>query len=871
MLAVSPTASCSRIVHCPGCSKTTGPRVSTSGKRGESVLVGRDDSTHRTRLTPKGLFFCADYVGECSPLSPRAEIGSRREPATLRLRRSMPSRITQPWFADLPALGGRITHGMLITVSSSLPHRIERKLMPDRIIIQCPGCSAKLAISDASKLGKKIKCSKCSEVFVAKAAARGGTKAKPMKSAPAAKPKKSDDDDEFNFEDMEMEDKSAAEDEESEDETPVRKSKAGGKKATVKGKGKGKGKANSGGNKLPLIIGGSAAVLLLVAVGVYFMFFGQKPPAPAAPVQPADSPNDKILALKWLPQDSELIIHLKIADVWQAPLLKGLLAAPQVAGGVAQIQQMTGLTPGDLESVTIGVRNVQQLQGAASMMASGGPPPTDAALLAVVRSKKPVEVLKIQQLIVQSVPGQAAKLLDRNGKQYIELVPPSSGTAPNPGLGPGQSLGPPSGAGGGGKPMGAWFADASTLILGPREELFGAMDRGETVTPRTEYRVVDASSHLLFVVAPKDPKLFSTPSGVPVGAPPGSLPGAPPTSTAPPQQEVQRIIQETLLAGSFGVSVTGGVALQSSLVCKDSAGASKLKPELEKQIAIGKSQFAAQKGTMPPFAAELLEMLVNSVQVTEQGQSVRVVANIPDSAQQKLEQLPTMLMGMAAFGGSPFGRGGNSLASAQNAAGEAQARNNLKQIGLAMHNYNDATGSFPPAFSADAQGKPLLSWRVHILPFLGEAELHKQFHVNEPWDSEHNMTLVSKMPAVFASSDDLELTSQGQTRLVVPTGAGMAFEGKDGIKIRDFLDGTGNTFIAVEVAADAAVTWTQPDDLAIDVNEPFRNLGGSRGDHFLAAFVDGSVRSIKDSIAADTLKALFTRKSGEILPPDVLR
>jgi hypothetical protein len=224
-----------------------------------------------------------------------------------------------------------------------------------------------------------------------------------------------------------------------------------------------------------------------------------------------------------------------------------------------------------------------------------------------------------------------------------------------------------------------------------------------------------------------------------------------------------------------------------------------------------------------------------------------------------------------ALGGSPFGGGGNPLASAQNAAGEAQARNNLKQIVLAMHNYNDAAGSFPPAFSADAEGKPLLSWRVHVLPFLGAAELHKQFHLNEPWDSERNMTLVSQMPAVFASSDDLELTSQGQTRFVVPTGPGMAFEGKDGIKIRDFLDGTSNTFIAVEVAADAAVTWTKPEDLGIDVNEPFRNLGGSRGDHFLAAIADGSVHPIKDSMAAEALKALFTRKSRESLPPDVFR
>ena len=67
----------------------------------------------------------------------------------------------------------------------------------------------------------------------------------------------------------------------------------------------------------------------------------------------------------------------------------------------------------------------------------------------------------------------------------------------------------------------------------------------------------------------------------------------------------------------------------------------------------------------------------------------------------------------------------------------------------------------------------------------------------------------------------------------------------------------------VEVASDAAVEWTKPEDLTIDLNEPYRNLGGSRGDHFLAALVDGSTRSIKDSVVAETLKALFTRKAGD--------
>ncbi len=739
--------------------------------------------------------------------------------------------------------------------------------MADRILIQCPGCSAKLAISDESKLGKKIRCSKCSEVFVAKALKAGGSAA-PAKPKP--KPKKSDED-EFNFDDMEMEDKSEPEEEESEEESKPVRSKAGAKKGT---KAKGKTKKKSSGGNLPLIIGGVVVVVLLLAVGGYFLFSGGEPvaapapppvaPAPVAAAVVQDFPNDKILALKWLPQDTELIIHLKIADVWQAPLLQGLLSGPQAAGGVAQMQQMTGLAPTDLESVTIGLKNVEQLQGKMAMMAFGGPPPTDASGLVVMRSKKPVEVSKIQQLIVQSIPNQVAKVADHNGKSYIEVTPPSApagfgppptsipgavpaGTPPGFGAPPGVASAPGTG---GAKPMGAWFADTNTLILGPREELFDAMDRGETVAPRNEFRAIDASPHLLFVVAPKDPKMFSTPAGAPSAA------------MAPGEAEMQKALQESLRAASFGVNVTGGVGLQWSLVCADPASAAKLKPEMDKFVGIAKSKFAAERGSLPPFAGELLEMLINNIQISEQGQSVRVATSIPESAQQKLEQLPTMLAGLLP-----------AVQQAREAARRSQGKNNLKQIALAMNNFHDTYSAFPAAASTDNKGQPRLSWRVYILPFIEEFPLYQQFHLDEPWDSEHNKKLIEKMPVVYQSPNDPELNKKGKTRYLVPCGAGTIFEkdGKEGefsqlgLKMRDILDGTSNTIMTVEAHPDAAVIWTKPEDLVIDFKNPLKGLKSALTGGFQAGWADGSVRFINDNINLDNLKALFTRAGGEVV------
>ncbi|HMC89933.1 MAG TPA: DUF1559 domain-containing protein, partial [Gemmataceae bacterium] len=79
-------------------------------------------------------------------------------------------------------------------------------------------------------------------------------------------------------------------------------------------------------------------------------------------------------------------------------------------------------------------------------------------------------------------------------------------------------------------------------------------------------------------------------------------------------------------------------------------------------------------------------------------------------------------------------------------AADTKCANNLKQLGLALHNYHDTYGRFPAVANFDKDGKPLLSWRVHLLPFLDEGQLYREFHLNEPWDSAHNKKLVSRLP-----------------------------------------------------------------------------------------------------------------------------
>jgi hypothetical protein len=212
-----------------------------------------------------------------------------------------------------------------------------------------------------------------------------------------------------------------------------------------------------------------------------------------------------------------------------------------------------------------------------------------------------------------------------------------------------------------------------------------------------------------------------------------------------------------------------------------------------------------------------------------------------------------------------------AVQAAREAARRAESANNLKRIGLAMHNFHDAHRHFPAAYNADKQGKPLLSWRVHLLPFLEQAPLYNQFHLDEPWDSEHNRKLIAQMPAVYRSPNSRE--EAGKTNYVGIRGEDMVFvapKGKGpqgtrwaGTSMRDILDGTSNTILVVEASDAEAVIWTKPEDFEPDEQNPLRGLVGLRPNGFQALFCDGSVRFIAESVDRDVLRALFTRADGQ--------
>jgi hypothetical protein len=198
----------------------------------------------------------------------------------------------------------------------------------------------------------------------------------------------------------------------------------------------------------------------------------------------------------------------------------------------------------------------------------------------------------------------------------------------------------------------------------------------------------------------------------------------------------------------------------------------------------------------------------------------------------------------------------------EEAAG-AGAHLNLRQLGAAMYKYQEANGSLPAAAVYDPSGKPLLSWRVLLLPYLGHRELYEQFHLDEPWDSENNKKLQDKMPPEYLSPGR---EASHRTHYQVFVGKGAMFEGKKGQDLGKIPDGAANTILLVEAAQ--AVPWTSPEDLPYDPDKPLPRLDGLHPGGFLAVMCNFSVRFVSEKVKPETLHRAIQRADGQPPGPD---
>jgi prepilin-type processing-associated H-X9-DG protein len=228
------------------------------------------------------------------------------------------------------------------------------------------------------------------------------------------------------------------------------------------------------------------------------------------------------------------------------------------------------------------------------------------------------------------------------------------------------------------------------------------------------------------------------------------------------------------------------------------------------------------------------------------------------------------------------------------AAAKAQDMNNLKQIDLALIDYADTyRGQMPPATVYSKDGRPLLSWRVLILGFIEQQQLYKEFHLDEPWDSPHNMQFVQRMPKLFASPLEPGEEKQGLTHYMVFVGSdsndnprapfindprslepcpllgpGLFWTAGGAPRFpTTFVDGTSNTILVAEGAD--PVPWTKPQELPFSPRGPLPKLSTAFSGGSNVGLADGSVRFLQlDRLNPETLRAAITANGGEIPPND---
>ena len=181
-----------------------------------------------------------------------------------------------------------------------------------------------------------------------------------------------------------------------------------------------------------------------------------------------------------------------------------------------------------------------------------------------------------------------------------------------------------------------------------------------------------------------------------------------------------------------------------------------------------------------------------------------------------------------------------------------------------MHTYEQVHKALPPAAVRGPDGKPLLSWRVLLLPFIEEERLFKQFRLDEPWDSPHNLKLLAAMPPLFAPFKEQDYPA-GHTFYQVLVGSGTAYESPAGPNRADLSRRPAGILLIVE--AGEPVPWTKPEDLRYYPGGPLPSLGGIlRNGYARATWADGSVSTIPLD-EPENLRAAITGKSPPH-PPD---
>ena len=204
-----------------------------------------------------------------------------------------------------------------------------------------------------------------------------------------------------------------------------------------------------------------------------------------------------------------------------------------------------------------------------------------------------------------------------------------------------------------------------------------------------------------------------------------------------------------------------------------------------------------------------------------------------------------------------------------------QCFNRIRQIAVAINNYESVHGHFPPPYIADENGTPMHSWRVLFLPYIEEQALYDQYYFSKPWNHPDNLKLAANMPDVYRCPSDDSAIADVTTSYVAVVGQDTMWSPTGVRQVGDISDGLSKTLLLVE-STSSRTHWMAPRDADVNLIDTEAKAGAT---HLLnsphtggsvCSFCDATVKFIPDDLSAEQLKAMSTIDGGESADPDAL-
>jgi len=490
---------------------------------------------------------------------------------------------------------------------------------------------------------------------------------------------------------------------------------------------------------------------------------------------PADASENEEFDTHWLPADAEIVAAANFGKMWDAAETQEVLKNPTVGPGLKlaleQLKQETVLGFDEVSKVTLGISGISDL---AKLVASSPNGQVDEAAMAKLALEKvvPAAVVHLRSAVT---PEQLAAIEGKLEKTTLDGKTVYVLPIEQPGI----------------PRLLVYQADEKTLVFSIERFIKQLIATGDPYTPRPDLAFVDGGQDIVVAVTLPEPVTIPLPPDLQNG----------PAAQDPTIKALLGLNGKVKGLG-FGIKSLGGGTSSMKLqgLTSDEAGAQLAKAALESALVLGKQQIAQLKQQNSLAAAILLpvEAALNGSKVTQAGPEFGFGAAIKAPAgQESLVQNVALLL--------------PAIQQAREAARAAACQNNLKQIGIAMYGHRDAQKTLPAVAITSSDGKPLLSWRVAILPYLNQRELYSKFKLNEPWDSPTNKALIASIPHVYACpSGELEA---GMTTYRLISSGKSAYKGGKPVAATALaaLGGSVAVPLVVDAGSKHAVAWTAPD------------------------------------------------------------